>query len=149
MKLNNVFARYLFLASVEAVAQTCSVKKVFLKISQNFFYRTPLVAASASADYFFHYWIKTTRFLVKNRKNSNERWNYVSKAVRRHQKILGQKVKFCSYFLWIFVFNKRQYQWSYSNNLTKQFLNGLSLWYLVDKSNIFFSRQIVSQAWSH
>ena len=107
LKLNNVFARYLFLASVEAVAQTCSVKKVFLEISQNFFYRTPLVAASASVDYFFHYWIKTTRFLVKNRKNSNERWNYVSKAVRRHQKILGQKVKFCSYFLWIFVFNKR------------------------------------------
>ena len=33
--------------------------------------------------------------------------------------------------------------------MTKQFLNGLSLWYLVDKSNIFFSRQIVSQAWSH
>ena len=45
----------------EAVAQTCSVKKVFLDISQNFefceiskntfFYRTPLAAASGCSSF--------------------------------------------------------------------------------------------------
>ena len=35
-------------ANTEAVAQRCSVKKVFLEISKNTFsYRTPLVPASA------------------------------------------------------------------------------------------------------
>ena len=54
---------------LEAVAQTCSVEKVFLQISHNsrentFFYRAHLVAAAAVCYFFLYFVDQSLTFLL-------------------------------------------------------------------------------------